>query len=884
MIKRILITLSLSLLLPMALKGDESSIGSLSAFHEAAAMNSGKIQQEMIYLHLDNTSYYRGDRLYFAGYLVTASRLTPSTLSRTVYVELLNPGGKIIDRCVLRPHLGRFHGSLLVDETPFYSGYYEIRAYTKYMLNFGEESIYSRTVPVFREPKTEGDWADRSMLEYGSKTLAFERPKPEKKTAKLSARFFPEGGHLVDGLESTVAFEIYDDFHRPIRAYGVISDTKGREVASFQSGVMGRGSFAFIPDGNEKYRAEIVADGKNYLLDLPQVEKEGVVLHVSSSTNEADSVEITIARTPGFSSDMYGVSFSCRGRLCFRAIADLSSTQRVGFKVPRSEFPTGVIQATLFDPNGNVLADRLFFNNKHDFLEARYTLNKEIYDPFEPIEFEVNLTSALSGVPRNIPFAISVTDDENEIDHGSNMLADLLLASEIKGYIYRPSYYFEQPDDSVRRRELDELLMVQGWRRYSWECLTGLKEHPITVMPERGIEVNGLMLSSRTNKPQPGVGISALFYDMGDATTLGARDMLYDSNMTDSLGRFAINAELSGNWMMTLTANNKKGDLAAHRILLDHSERPDPRAYDPGELHCEQRFAPIISHTDTIVDTADDIFRPKSGTLLKEIEVIGEANRYAAAQYIDNSTVCYDISAARNILQDSGKKYIRHLSDLLPLIDENFFVTATQLTYKGKEPIFILDKEMGTNSATAKYNNLQPALAADIPLYMIKNVYVNNTNEAIIDYGVPVAADDAFIESCKFIDPSARRNYVNEILTYSSAIKQMADSARTYGGMLTEEYASKRFGCVVFLELISSHREKIQPGMRRTVIEGYTSPVEFYSPDYSDSPPLPDEHRRTLYWNPNAIPGRKLRFYNNNTPSRLNVTITALDPTGHILR
>ncbi len=847
-------------------------------------MNSGKIQQEMIYLHLDNTSYYRGDRLYFAGYLVTASRLTPSTLSQTVYVELLNPGGKIIDRCVLKPHVGRFHGSLLVDETPFYSGYYEIRAYTRYMLNFGEETIYSRTIPVFREPKTEGDWADRSMLEYGSKALAFDRPKPEMKMARLNARFFPEGGHLVDGLESTVAFEIYDDFHRPILASGKITDTKGREIASFQSGAMGRGSFAFIPDCNEKYRAEVVdADGKSYLFDLPQTEKEGVALHVGWPTNAADSVEITIGRTPGLSSDMHGVSFSCRGRVCFRAIVDLSSTRRVGFKVARSEFPTGVIQATLFDSDGTVLADRLFFNNKHDFLEARYTFSKSVYAPFEPVELEVTLTSALSGEPRNIPFAISVTDDENEIDHGSDMLADLLLASEIKGYVYRPAYYFEQPDDPVRQRELDELLMVQGWRRYNWECLTGLKEHPVTSMPERGIEVNGLMLSSRTNQPQPGVGISALFYDMGDATTLGSRDMLFDSNLTDSAGRFAINAELSGNWMMTLTANNKSGDVATHRILLDHSKRPEPRAYDPGELQCEQRHAPVASQTDTIY-TDDEFFSTQSGTLLKKIEVVGEPNRYVAARYIDKAMVSYDISAARNILQDQGKKYIRHLADLLPLIDENFFVTSTQLTYKGKEPIFVLDKEMGTNSETAKYNNLQPALAADIPLYMIKNVYVSNDNEAIIDYGMPIAADDAFIESCKFINPLARRDYVNEILTHRSAIREMADSARVYGGLLAEELASKRFGCVVFLELISSHREKIQPGMRRTVIEGYTNPVEFYSSDYSDFPPLPDDRRRTLYWNPNAIPGRKLRFHNNASPSRLRVTISALDPTGHILR
>lgn len=96
-----------------------SSVDSLSIYHEATGLNSGKIQQEMIYLHLDNTSYYRNDRIYFACYVVTSGKLKPSDMSRTVYVELLNPSGKVIDHCVLKTVKGRCHGSLAVKETPF---------------------------------------------------------------------------------------------------------------------------------------------------------------------------------------------------------------------------------------------------------------------------------------------------------------------------------------------------------------------------------------------------------------------------------------------------------------------------------------------------------------------------------------------------------------------------------------------------------------------------------------------------------------------------------------------------------------------------------------------------------------------------------------------
>lgn len=88
--RTILISL-FAMLLPIS---QTSTIDSLVMYHAITAGNSGKIQQEMIYLHLDNTSYYRGDSIFFACYLVTSGKLLPSNLSQNVYVELLNPSGK----------------------------------------------------------------------------------------------------------------------------------------------------------------------------------------------------------------------------------------------------------------------------------------------------------------------------------------------------------------------------------------------------------------------------------------------------------------------------------------------------------------------------------------------------------------------------------------------------------------------------------------------------------------------------------------------------------------------------------------------------------------------------------------------------------------------
>jgi hypothetical protein len=46
-------------------------------------------------------------------------------------------------------------------------------------------------------------------------------------------------------------------------------------------------------------------------------------------------------------------------------------------------------------------------------------------------------------------------------------MTEMLLASEIKGFIPEPGWYFEK-DDEQHRQALDLLMMTQGWRRFDW--------------------------------------------------------------------------------------------------------------------------------------------------------------------------------------------------------------------------------------------------------------------------------------------------------------------------------------------------------------------------------------------------------------------------------
>lgn len=273
-----------------------------------AASSFGKaLPQEKVHLHLDNTSYYRADRIWFGCYVVEAGTNRPTALSRTLHVELLNPGGTVIEKKVLPIVGGRCNGNFALTHLPFYSGFYEIRAYTKYMLNFGEETVCSRTIPVFDEPEDPADTADKRMMR--PRTASGKYPSRRtfaKRGGSVNVRFFPEGGNLVEGLPSRVAFEATDADGLLLAASGTVRDRQGNVKAEFATEYGGRGAFDYTPAEGD--RAEITAaDGRSRRVELPEMQPQGIVMRVDNLSS-ADSIAVEVRKSAGMPAAMLGAA------------------------------------------------------------------------------------------------------------------------------------------------------------------------------------------------------------------------------------------------------------------------------------------------------------------------------------------------------------------------------------------------------------------------------------------------------------------------------------------------------------------------------------------------------------------------------------------------
>ena len=185
--------------------------------------------QEKVYVHMDNTCYYLGDTIWFKAYLRETGSGLPSNRSGVLYAELLNHDGYLVERKMLKMENGEGDGFFLLPaDSTLYSGFYELRAYTRWQLNWGEythphtqadrnwffnrtmryeffrdyEKLYSRTFPVYDKPQSPGDrelyMSERPHLRYYSMDPSAPRP---------TLSLFPEGGTLVEGLQSRIAFE-----------------------------------------------------------------------------------------------------------------------------------------------------------------------------------------------------------------------------------------------------------------------------------------------------------------------------------------------------------------------------------------------------------------------------------------------------------------------------------------------------------------------------------------------------------------------------------------------------------------------------------------------------------------------------------------------------
>lgn len=333
------------------------------------------------------------------------------------------------------------------------------------------------------------------MIDYNGSTESISRSIPIVLN-KIKFALYPEGGDLVNGLESNVAFRALNEFDKPADVEGIVVTEKGTQITTFSSFHQGMGAFKFNPQPNEKYSVKITKpEGITETFNLPEALSRGYIMNVDNSKTGDISVNINTTETEELS-----VVAQVRGKVYYStAVNAKKGVNKIVFQT--SNFPTGVSQITLFDSKGIPRSERLTFVNKDKQLSISVKTDKEKYLPREKVKMTLSVKDE-RGIPMPANLSLSVVNDQLisfADDKSGNILSQLLLQQDIKGKVEEPAFYFNDKEPKADLA-LDYLLLTAGWRRFTWEKMMNDNLPQVAYQGERAI-VAGTILDASTGKP-----------------------------------------------------------------------------------------------------------------------------------------------------------------------------------------------------------------------------------------------------------------------------------------------------------------------------------------------------------------------------------------------
>jgi len=418
--------------------------------------------QEKIYLHFDKSFYIPGETIWFKAYYVNASGNTPASLSNIMYTELIGVKGEVIIQRILEVGNGTANGEfLLPDSLP--QGQYQVRAYTNWMRNFDEEYFFSKEILLF-DPQKEYDNAKVDSTKPGMLIESIQE--------NIDLQFFPEGGYLVSGLRSKIAFKAINGSGKGIYVKGDITDQYGNIITSFESFHLGMGSFFLKSVKGKTYYANInQKNDKRIKIRLPDVSEKGLAMAVDNTS--ADAISVLIQANEALLKDNKGEIFlvlQAGGLIYYTAYGNFNNISPISATIPKKELPAGIAQLTLFNGEGNPECERLVFINPNNALQVKFETDKKAYKPREKVHLDISVIDS-EGHPAEGNFSLAVTDAGQVINlekNSDNILSNLLLTSELKGIIEQPAFYFIK-NNARSETALDHLMLTQGWRRFLWK-------------------------------------------------------------------------------------------------------------------------------------------------------------------------------------------------------------------------------------------------------------------------------------------------------------------------------------------------------------------------------------------------------------------------------
>lgn len=786
---------------------------------------------EKVYLHFDKPYYAAGDTIYFKAYVTDGAKHELSAWSEVLNTELINSRDKIVRAIKLQLTNGLGWGTFVLADT-LSGGNYHVRAYTNWMRNAGSDYFFDQVIAIGSPLGTkvpEGGSIDAKTTQAGTATLN-----------KSDVQFLPEGGNMLAGVKTRIAIKAVAPGGFGTEIKGTVIDNENKPVSTFATAHLGMGVFDLAPAAGKTYKANITfADGSVTTMDLPKAGDEGYQLNVDN--NDVGIIKINVAGGKQNPLDKITLVGQCGGVVYFSAKS--TDGGKFSFTVSKKEFPTGVVQFTLFNSNGRPLNERLVFVNNNDQLNLDVSTEQTAFASRHKVRVAIQAKNKLNQ-PAFGNFSVAVTDEGkvpvNEANENS-ILSKLLLTSELKGYIEQPNYYFTNVTDKTAA-DLDALMLTQGYHRFEWKQVLANSTQQLTYQAEKALEIAGEV--KKGSKPLA-----------NQKVTLFAKSQtsFFKDTLTDANGRFVFkNLVFADSTKFVVQAKVSRGQ-------------------DNVVLTVDTPSVPAILHLLPAGNNAvgDD----KGGNGAYEIDM---------SAYMQNS---------RQFNMEQQKYGINKHPLLLKEVTvkdkkgPDQFEHSQNFNGKGTADQVITAKDFETLAC----GRLTECLRAKLTNIVFKDGYMYVRKLSALDPLSTVEFKDPMKVIIDGTMQEAQANLLDNINTGDIESVEVLDNMHS-----TAIYGSQGSAGLIIITLKRARKVNnyyhYSPGVVTYTPKGFYLAKEFYSPKY-DNPHTNQEMadlRSTIYWNPTIVTDKDgkaaIEFFNADGKGTYRVVVEGIDAEGNLGR
>jgi hypothetical protein len=435
-------------------------------------VNSKANPSTNLFVHTDKTLYTNNETIWFSGYLLGAQ--PDSTEHSMVCVAVVNADSREVvlqKKYLMKDRLS--FGSLRLPDT-IAAGNFIFLAFTDVVRKDGQP------LAVFTQPITIKSIRQQDFKVSAALVDTVIHNGVARVKVDVNVRFFPEGGHLAQGLPSRIGWEAKTNDGAPVALTGTLFKD-GEPVGTISTNDCGIGKFNLTPNEESTYTLKLNYPARDSIYTLPAAVKQGVVIYMPEAI-VSDSVRLTLFSTqPGTVQVLvhnYREAFAS-----FRIGLNSSGTR---MKIALPGLPKGIATITILSESGQPLAERLFFAHYDRKIRAEIRLDKALYKKRDSVRVSLTLRDPSGRPVQGIVSAAAVQHNRLE---GRKV-------QDIESYTYLTGDLGDLPQNPSGTKlsdqaYLEDIFLVKGWRRFTWQDMVNQEDRD--TVPTHGSGVIGLV-------------------------------------------------------------------------------------------------------------------------------------------------------------------------------------------------------------------------------------------------------------------------------------------------------------------------------------------------------------------------------------------------------